>query len=114
MSADLIRAMRAERETWVDVGAHGYQVRRPLALWLAAWRRDGADEVALLRAVLVGWRGITEADLVRSGGPDAVPFDGDLAIEYLGDRAADVEAIVAALFKSLDARKAALEDAAKN
>lgn len=88
MSASLIEKMRAARESWAEVGGKSYKVRRPTDLEMMRAREGSNVPIGLemLTKVVVGWKGVTEADLVPSGASDEVEFSPELWAEYVADR----------------------------
>lgn len=105
----LLERLRAARESWVSTGEGSFEVllRRPTELQLARWRQQPGDFV--LRQCLVGWRGITEADLVPGGEGKTPAFDADTCAEYLEDRPDAYAKVFEGLQHLLDARAARTE-----
>jgi hypothetical protein len=110
--SDLIAAILAQREQWVDIEpGKRLRVRRPPEAQIGQWRH-GID-VERVSGCVVGWEGFTEADLLGAsiGSDSAVPFDQALCSEVLRDRiewAGIVsEALVSAITKHIEAREAA-------
>lgn len=115
MSSDatnqLLRKLRAQRETWCDLGdGLAVCVRRPLEV---DFGRLGVGIVAdHVIEYACDWRGFTEATLLGAGigSADAVPFSRELWSEWISDNAARIEpvarAIVQAVQQHLDARQA--------
>jgi hypothetical protein len=107
--ATLLERLRAARESWVSTGEGSFEVllRRPTELQLARWRQDPGEQV--LARCLVGWRGITEAELVPGGEGRVPPFDVGACVEYLEDRPAAYAKVFEGLQGLLDARAARTE-----
>lgn len=91
MSRSLVEQLRAQRTGRVEVGGAGsgkyLQVRRPLeATEMARFFRHPTPEMFL--GQVVGWDGITQADLLGAavGASDPAPYSPELAAEYLADR----------------------------
>jgi|GEM_PF-2426705 len=80
---DLIKQALAAREYPVQIGEVTFTLRRMTTLdWL---RRSSANLDAAIETA-VGWKGVTEAAFLPSGGSDAVPFSGAAMVLYVGDR----------------------------
>lgn len=100
--ATLLQRMRAARETWFEVvPARALLLRRPAAVELSRWR--GLDDRAVLAKAIVGWRGFVEQDLVPGGDITGVPFDIDVALEWLDERPQCFMAVCAELNRLLEA-----------
>lgn len=111
MSAELIAKALALRERWVDLGdGRRVLIRRPGETPLAQRRRSEVT-VEWLAGFVIGWEGVTEADVIGTG-TAAVPFDADLWRVVVEDRvewAAKVaEAVLDLVNKHTEARAAAL------
>lgn len=109
---DLIAKLREQRRSWVTLADGRLRVRiiRPPETELH--KLIGGVDVDLLCKYVDGWSGFTEADLLGSGigGDVAVEFDHELFAEWARDHVDVVrevaEAILAAVSKHLEARKA--------
>lgn len=76
--------LRKNRESKVTVAGHVFIIRRPTEL---QWAEEVADlNARSLLKYLVGWDGVKEIDIINGGDPHAVPFDPELAAEWLSDR----------------------------
>ena len=110
--ADLIGKLRAQRESWHDLGdGKRVRIRRPVE----------SEFGTLLRGILlehvqkyvVDWEGITEADLLGPavGASDPVPFSPEVWAEVISDKAEWVGSIAGRIAEVvseyLDKRKAA-------
>jgi hypothetical protein len=92
--ADLTAKIVAARRRWVEVPGHpgwGFEIQRPTEYDLAELRaRGGKDKilnmVALVKAHVVGWRGLAESDLVPGGSGDAPPFTAEVFAGFIEDR----------------------------
>lgn len=83
MSA-LIERLRHAREFKVEVGGHIFIVRRPTDLeW--AEMVESINARTLIKYV-VGWEKVTELDLYPGGAGHPVPFNVEVAQEWLADR----------------------------
>lgn len=89
--ADLTAKVIAARRRWVDLAGFGFEIQRPTDYDLAHIRArklpDGVQvAVEMVKAHVVGWRGIKEADLVPGGGSDTPAFDARLWAAFIEDR----------------------------
>lgn len=92
--ADLSTRILAARRRWVEVPGHpgwGFEIQRPTEYDLAEHRARGVKDkilnmVALVKAHVVGWRGIPEAELVPGGGADTPAFSAELFAAFIEDR----------------------------
>lgn len=112
MSADLLARLRAARETWATVGGREFLLRRPTDVQLL--RISRAEDEDLLRLCLVGWRGITLAELVPGGDGAPAPFELDAAVEWLEDRPQLYTGVCEAIVDLLNGRIATLAESEKN
>lgn len=78
--------MRKAREFKREVDGKTLIMRRPNEAEYAKLERQGASGFDVALKFVIGWEGVTEADLVPSGGSDEVPFDYDAWGELLGSR----------------------------
>ena len=108
----LVEKIRRAREQRVPAGKHTFIVRRPTDLEMMDLSRDRRP-ANLLRFV-VGWDGVTEADLVNGGDPHPLPFDGDACTEWLSDRMDLFAPVTNAILEAHRAHRDALEQAEKN
>lgn len=109
MSQSLINQLRKARETKVQAGGYTFTVRRPTDTEFLEHRELRVFEIA--QEYVIGWEGVTEADIVKGGGEDQVTFSRDLWREWCADRP-DLweplfEAVLTAYEKHSEARKAA-------
>lgn len=89
--ADLSAKILAARRRWVEAGGYGFEIQRPTEYDLAELRaRRPKDKilgmVELVKAHVVGWRGIKESDLVPGGSEDAPAFGAELFAAFIEDR----------------------------
>ena len=116
-SAQLVRAILAGREDWVEVpGKPGrrVKVRRPAAVEL---RKSGVDGVALVCERVVDWEGFVEDDLLGGNGvgsSDPVPFSAAVWSAWVVDQVEVIAAVVAKLGELVDKYSASIEGARKN
>jgi hypothetical protein len=117
----LLAQLRSARTLWVDLEeGKAVQFLRPLEADVelllqpvAGGGRGFRLGIADLRRYAVGWRGITEADLLGKpvGSDDAVSFDAEVLELVLGDNLdwlhAAIEGLTNAIVARLNARVAA-------
>lgn len=92
--ADLTAKLIAARRRWIDLPGHdgwGFEIQRPTDYDLAHIRArklgDGVHvAVELVKAHVVGWRGIKESDLLPGGGSDTPVFTAGLFAAFIEDR----------------------------
>lgn len=84
MNDALIRRMRKARQSQVDVGRFKFTILRPQEGEMVRVKNMTAVELAT--EYVIDWHGVTEADLVPSGGSDPVAFDRELWFEWCRDR----------------------------
>ena len=109
--ADLLTQRRAARETRIDVDGHTWTLRRPTAYERIGL--SGLTPLEILCRFVTGWT-LTGIDLVPGGDPSPIPFDADLASDYLADTPSLWEPLTQALGDAIKAHDDALEAAAKN
>ena len=112
MSALLAKMLKA-REKRITIGAHTLIVRRPTPLEYEEKLRTGNVARGILDFV-VGWEGVTAADLVPGGDPHPLPFDKAACAEWLSDRPDLFEPIAKAIVDGFSAHIASLEVSLKN
>lgn len=78
--------MRKAREFKREVDGLMLVMRRPNEAEYARLERQGATRFQVAEQFVIGWEGVTEADLLPSGGSDALTFDRDAWSELLGAR----------------------------
>lgn len=84
--SNLGERMRKAREFTREVGGIKLVMRRPSRMEYARYQADKVPIVELAKRYVIGWEGVTEADLVPSGGSDVVAFDADAWHELLAER----------------------------
>lgn len=109
--SDLLARRRAARETVVEAGGHKWTLRRPTDY--ERIQLTGKSSFEILCSFLVGWS-LTGIDLIPGGDPVAVPFDPDLAADWLADHPELWDVLSQALVDAINAHDAAREGAAKN
>lgn len=122
MSARIIAALRAARQTWVELApGKRVQIIRPAEANLHEFRLQGAENSVerMLRCVVkyvTGWEGFTEADLLGAAlaPADPVAFDAALWATVVADHVDWVSTIMGALVDAINAHEAAKEAAQKN
>lgn len=113
--AVLLDQMEAQRTAWADLApGKRVQFRRPLEDDMPRLRSMPVVDLAC--EFVCGWEGITEADLLGAAmGSDApAPFHVKLWSRFLRDNLAHVEAVAAAIVRSVTDHVAARDAAAKN
>ena len=112
MSQSLIAQIKKARQRRVEVGGFTFIVRRPTDTEFVAHYELRIYEIA--QEYVVGWEGVTEADIVNGGGEDAVPFDADLWREWCADRPDLWEAIFTAVLQAYEQHVEQRQAAVKN
>lgn len=108
----LINQLRKAREVKVEAGGFTFIVRRPTDTEFLAHRELKVYEIA--QEYVVGWSGVTEADIVKGGSEDAVPFDRDLWREWCADRPDLWEPIFGAVLTAYEQHSTQRRESAKN
>lgn len=110
-AAELSRRMEREREFWVEV-APGKRIKflRPL-MDEARHAVNGIREVC---EYLRDWEGVTESDLLKSGGDATVEFDQNIASQLLRDHLGWAKKVANAMASAMKDRVKATEVAEKN
>ena len=116
----LIRKLQAQRERDVEVAPGKVLVfRGPPETEFGRFMRPGVGmeaAIADVRDYVIGWRGITEADLLGSavGASDEVPFSRELWCEVIPNRADWVKAVAPKLLDYIVDHVQRQEGIAKN
>lgn len=117
----LAQRLRERREFWVQVGeGKRIKVLRPReAEFVEFMGADGKSIAAGLdqvRKYVVGWDGITEADLLGSavGAAEPAQFSAELWDEVVSDSLAWLQPIAKALLQSISDHRFSLAEAEKN
>lgn len=84
MSA-LADKLRRARELRIPCGTFTLIALRPTPLEHQERIRNGNPARGILSFV-VGWEGVTEADLIQNGDPHPLQFDSEACVEWLSDR----------------------------
>lgn len=120
MSEALIKKIRAQRMSWValDDGKR-VQIIRPTEIELAnQFVKNGSIEVDFeeVKRFVVGWEGITEADLLGAavGASDPIGFTTELWAEFVADNIKWVRTIARAMLDDIVKHHSAQDDAVKN
>lgn len=109
----LLERMRAARENWVPIAdGKALCLLRPRFEDLRHFKVEVPSK--LVAMFTVNWRGVTEADLVTSGGSDPEPFDVEVLAEWLADKPEYCDKASSWLIKAGEDRVAALGTAEKN
>jgi hypothetical protein len=112
---DLVQQLRSQRESWAEVApGKRIKIRRPQEAQMFRFR--GGISAALAVEFVVGWEGITEADLLGASLASQTPavFSPELVSEVLLDRMDWVEAVSVELRRAIEAHIEAKAAAAKN
>ena len=89
MRDDLLRRLKAAREIQVEAGGYTFTARRPTDVEAVKLYSDSATYFEIAREFVVDWGpSFTEADLIKGGASDALPFERVLWAEWLADRPA--------------------------
>lgn len=115
MSDDLIKRLLALRESLVEVEpGKRVRIRRPAEAQVPAFA--AATPIERVRDNVVGWEGITEADILGPalGGDAEVSFDAALWGEIVSDRIVWLKIVHEALIEAINAHGVQGEAAAKN
>lgn len=115
-AASLVTRLRAQRELWSDVPAlpgRRIRLRRPLEIEFSRLARPSLE---VLLDYVVGWEGLTEADVFPPGiGSDAaLAFSHEVAGDVLGDHAEWLLQVSKDLAGAMKAFNAAREAASGN
>lgn len=111
----LIARLLAQRETTLPLApGKSVQVRRPAEDEMAELRRMTGSEIA--HRFVVGWAGITEADVLGAsiGADSPVEFDAELWRVMVSDRAAWIQAVVVCVRDQVTQHLAQQAEVAKN
>lgn len=120
-SKSLAQRLRERREFWVPVGeGKRVKVLRPreaeFVEFLGADGRTMAAGLDQVRKYVVGWEGITEADLLgpQVGASDPAPFSPELWEEVVSDSLAWLQPVARSLLQSIADHRFSLAEAEKN
>lgn len=87
MAETIIEKLRKSRQGEVQTGGCSFTVRRPTdEEAYNHFRSEVPVSAELLARFVVGWN-LKEADILPGGGKAQVPYDPELAREWLADRA---------------------------
>lgn len=114
MSRELIARIKKSRETEVKVDKFTFIIRRPTDVEAVALSRESTGPADVAQKFVVGWKGITEDDVVGGGGSEPVAFDVDLWREWCADNPAFWAPIAEAALKAYEAHAKDQETSAKN
>lgn len=86
-SSVILKKMDKAAQSAVKVGGYTFTIQRPTKYEMAKISSEkDASFFDLAHRFVVGWDGVTEADLMPSGGETAVPFDREIWRRWLEDR----------------------------
>lgn len=113
----LAEQIKRARQVEVSVGERWkFTARRPTKMELAEWRE--LDGIALIRKIfsecVVGWSGVTEADLFAGGGDLQPDFERDAFLAWADDNIDVAVAIRDAVMKAVTDWQEQVEASAKN
>lgn len=108
----LVQKIRKARESRVEVGGYGFQIRRPTALEMMEINGKARGRAYL--GFIIGWDGVTQLDVIPGGDPHPLEFDADVCAEWLTDRLDLLAPLTDAIDSAYAAHEARLEDAKKN
>lgn len=111
MSKALLDKLQRARERGVTVGDRTYTIRRPTDA--DALGMQGLGPLDFVRKFVVGWD-LAEVDVVPGGGPEKVPFSGELWAAWVGDHPEVWEPLATAIVDDYKAHVEARESAGKN
>jgi hypothetical protein len=120
MSDRLIRHLRAQRMSWIDLGdGKGVRIIRPTEVEIGKnLFNEGRVEVDFetMSKFVRDWRGFTEADILGAGvgSDDVVPFTSDLWEEIASDKIEWVRTVANAILQSAVDHQQRKDDAQKN
>lgn len=110
----LLERIRKGRESAVPIGKHKATIIRPTVEQMLALKDAGYSHLDLAKDYVVGWTGVTEADIISGGGSEPLEFDADVWREWLADHPEWWSPIGMAVVESFNAYSEYREDAAKN
>lgn len=108
----LVQKIRKARESRVEVGGYGFQIRRPTALEMI--EINGKPRGRAYLGFVVGWDGVTQLDVMPGGDPHPLEFDAGVCAEWLTDRLDLLAPLIQAIDDACAAHEARLEDSKKN
>ena len=104
---DLARFQKS-RESVVESGDKKFTIRRPPALDVARIQ-NGRIDIDFACKYVVGWPGLTEADLLPGGDPEPVEFDSALFVAWIADQPQHWNPIVNGVISSFQMHEEASE-----
>ena len=112
----LTTKMRKARQSKVKVDKFTFIIIRPTDVQAGRlWADESyADMPSVARKFVVGWEGVTEADLIVSGGPDPVAFNREDWEDWCDDNQSFWQPLWTAILQSYKDHQERREDAAKN
>lgn len=111
----ILRKMDKAAQGVVRIGKFSFTVQRPTKYEMAKLSgEDGASFFDLASRFVVGWDGVTESDLMPSGGESVVSFDRAVWRRWLEDREDFWQPISKAVMESFTRHSEQTQDDEKN
>ena len=110
----LLDRIRKGRESTLAIDKHTVTIIRPTVEQMVALKADGYSHLDLAKHFVVGWAGVTEADIIPAGASEALPFEADVWREWLADHPEWWSPIGMAVVEAFNSYSEYREDAAKN
>lgn len=110
----ILKAMDRAAQSSVKVDDITLIIRRPTKYEMATLAAKDSLFYDLARDYTVGWKGVTEAHLIPSGGPTEVPFDRDIWSRWLQDEERFWQPVANAVMEAYTKHQEQKEDDEKN
>lgn len=81
-----LQKIRKAREFTKEIEGWTLRLRRPTDAEAKIFKGEKVSHIDIANQFVIGWEGVTEADLVNSGASDLVEFDSELWAEVVQDR----------------------------
>lgn len=85
MSKELLAQIKKSREFTIEFDKNIFTARRPTdveAVQISAMKMDYSE---IATQFVIGWKGVTENDILGNGGSDEIPFSQELWAEWCAD-----------------------------
>ena len=114
--SDIATRMRKARQSTVKIDKYTFTIIRPTDVEAGRlWSDDSyADMPSVAKKFTVGWEGVTEANLLVSGGSDPVEFERDAWEAWCDDNQDFWKPLWTAILESYQSHQKRREDAGKN